>query len=557
MATITIPKIYLNFETSLASAMTSSATSFTLARSTDDDATTLSGTYFVTIDEGTSTEEHFLITLAGATATVVTRGLSRVDGSTNKSANQFAHNRGATVKITNAPLVLLARLLNGTDTFNTVNWLGVNSVSGLATPTSGETTKACNVAYANALAIAGAPDSAETVKGIVEKATTAESQAGTDAGSTTAPLFAKPSDIAKNTQNQQHSYATDTGSANVYAIALTPAITAYATGQKFTFKVLNANTGSSTLNVNALGTKAIQRYVNGSLQALSSNDILANMVVDVVYDGTRFLLLTPVATHIQSGTSFEVQAFFDNTDITGSEAEALTSGVSSDADTLHTHGELSFMLGVKNATRVKTYWTFDLPFDHDASAAAVWTATNMSNDGRSSWMTGTPTGAGTNSLITTNEVFLDPTGTVEGIRFGSGKDIIVEFMVKCSSIGTNAIGWGLMDTNVPVGTFNSIIASVNFCVDPTGQLYAHTGDDSNSTQTLISGITLTNLNTYRIEFNGGTDAKFYVNGVLKATITTTLPSGTTSAFNVLFGFGANTNTNVVSYISSPFFAIEK
>ena len=53
--------------------------------------------------------------------------------------------------------------------------------------------------------------------------------------------------------------ATDSGSANTYAIALTPAVTAYVAGQVFHFKAGNTNTGASTLNVNALGTKNIKK----------------------------------------------------------------------------------------------------------------------------------------------------------------------------------------------------------------------------------------------------------------------------------------------------------
>ena len=58
--------------------------------------------------------------------------------------------------------------------------------------------------------------------------------------------------VAPAVQNQQWVYATATGAVNTYAITLTPAPTAYATGQKFTFKANLANTGTATLNVNGL-----------------------------------------------------------------------------------------------------------------------------------------------------------------------------------------------------------------------------------------------------------------------------------------------------------------
>lgn len=43
-------------------------------------------------------------------------------------------------------------------------------------------------------------------------------------------------------QNQTHVYAQDTGTANAYAITLSPAPSAYSVGQTFSFKAANTNT---------------------------------------------------------------------------------------------------------------------------------------------------------------------------------------------------------------------------------------------------------------------------------------------------------------------------
>lgn len=60
--------------------------------------------------------------------------------------------------------------------------------------------------------------------------------------------------------------------------------------QNFTVlvKFTNANTGSSTLNVNGLGAKAIKKSVTSNL---ASGDILANQIFLLVYDGTNFQLV--------------------------------------------------------------------------------------------------------------------------------------------------------------------------------------------------------------------------------------------------------------------------
>jgi len=84
-----------------------------------------------------------------------------------------------------------------------------------------------------------------------------------------------------------------TGAANAYAITNNPvyptALSAYRTGQIYTFLANHSNTGASTLNVDGQGAKAITKDVATPLIA---NDILSGQVVSVLYDGTRFQLLS-------------------------------------------------------------------------------------------------------------------------------------------------------------------------------------------------------------------------------------------------------------------------
>ena len=93
----------------------------------------------------------------------------------------------------------------------------------------------------------------------------------------------------------------DTGSANAYAIALTPAVTAYVAGQVFHFKAGNASSGASTLNVNALGTKNIKKKND---QDIVAGDIEQNAIVSVIYDGTSFQMLSQLGTSAGSMSSW-------------------------------------------------------------------------------------------------------------------------------------------------------------------------------------------------------------------------------------------------------------
>lgn len=78
---------------------------------------------------------------------------------------------------------------------------------------------------------------------------------------------------------------TDTGAADAYTFGTTPATTAYNDGDSFTFKVgaANANTGGSTVNIDAVGLADITRP-NGV--ALQSGDLLGGQIVTIVYNST-------------------------------------------------------------------------------------------------------------------------------------------------------------------------------------------------------------------------------------------------------------------------------
>ena len=89
-------------------------------------------------------------------------------------------------------------------------------------------------------------------------------------------------------QTRTISYAIDTGGVDAFAIAPSPAITAYAAGQQFTFQPANANTGACTINVNSLGAKSIKKDYNADPAA---GDLVANQMITIVYDGTNFQML--------------------------------------------------------------------------------------------------------------------------------------------------------------------------------------------------------------------------------------------------------------------------
>ena len=84
-------------------------------------------------------------------------------------------------------------------------------------------------------------------------------------------------------QAQSENYALDTGSANTYQAALTPALTSYTPGLPVRVKIANTNTGDSTLNVNAVG--AVHVHLRNG-QVLKGGELQAGGVAEFFYDGT-------------------------------------------------------------------------------------------------------------------------------------------------------------------------------------------------------------------------------------------------------------------------------
>lgn len=107
-ASFQLPGAVAFFETSLASSISSSATSMTLVSAADAAGTALaSSTYAFVIDEGTASEEMVIADCTGTACTNMQRGLSVVTGTTTVAALQKSHRRGASVKITDGPVLLI------------------------------------------------------------------------------------------------------------------------------------------------------------------------------------------------------------------------------------------------------------------------------------------------------------------------------------------------------------------------------------------------------------------------------------------------------------------
>ena len=109
-------------------------------------------------------------------------------------------------------------------------------------------------------------------------------------GRTTETLKGNADDLAAHLADyvSHGNYAIDAGAANAYVISI-PGFTAYGAGKKKVFRAQNTNTGTSTINVNGLGTRAI-RAINGDI--LPAQAINSGQIVTLVDNGTYFAMVS-------------------------------------------------------------------------------------------------------------------------------------------------------------------------------------------------------------------------------------------------------------------------
>lgn len=192
-----LPQAVAVFETSLASPMSAAATSMTLTANAIRGGGALSGYNCFTIDEGSAQAEVVCGSVSGTTVSGLSRGISQSTGTTTVAALQFAHRRGASVKITDYPIIQILKAQNsGEDTFENP----IRYASGVSTTTLGTNEQnLASVAYANSLSFGAIPQASETAGGFVELATGIEAASSTSSGSSARLVL--PASLATSTYN--------------------------------------------------------------------------------------------------------------------------------------------------------------------------------------------------------------------------------------------------------------------------------------------------------------------------------------------------------------------
>jgi len=338
-----LANLLADFETQLATKLAVAATSCQLQSATDDDGVALpNGDYYLTLDRDSSQKEHILATLTTSAGVYTLSAIKTVSRQGVQVSGALREHRvGSSVVITDfAHILYMNDLLKGTTNFNSTAKLGYDGDPGMV---SGDLDKFATIRYANALAIAGAPDAGITVKGIAEEATQAEIDADTGAGATSGRLFVNPSTLVlskyglqlptdgqklaltstSGTPGSTNKYATENDTSNAATITATTisftASTKVIADSASGFVTANLRAGDSVIvtgTVSNNGTYTIVSVAAGSIvvveslvdESAGSSFTLTAVTINKLarYSASSQLKVptTPVATNDASSKSY-------------------------------------------------------------------------------------------------------------------------------------------------------------------------------------------------------------------------------------------------------------
>ena len=182
----TLPQGAAVFQTSLLTQIITTDTSMTMVANSLRGGGVLSGYNCFTMDEGSASAEYVCGSVSGTSVTAMTRGIDLQTGTSSVASLKFAHRRGASIKITDFPLIqILRNQINGSETIaNLIQYVSGTNCSGASANTA-----ICPKAYMDALAVGSAVSANETTQGFVQGATALQQASSTAVGSTGSFLF--------------------------------------------------------------------------------------------------------------------------------------------------------------------------------------------------------------------------------------------------------------------------------------------------------------------------------------------------------------------------------
>lgn len=213
----------------------------------------------------------------------------------------------------------------------------------------------------------------------------------------------------------------------------------------------------------------------------------------------------------------EAATFFANTDITGAQAETLSDG--SDASSLHYHTSYE---QTKSIIDTASDYNFVGGMSDGLTEAVAGTGAITRTPIQTALLA---PGNGDDAILKSGGFALEADPADTDLEWADDPNLNLVCKFKMYSLTNQDVFVGFTKTSMAAIPADATDTNdhVGFWI-ADGILYASVADGTTQNKTDISsGLTLTNENLYEIVYTGGTDAKFYVNGTLKATLNTNLP----------------------------------
>src|SRR3990167_1706376 len=107
---------------------------------------------------------------------------------------------------------------------------------------------------------------------------------------------------ADQIQKQSLVYYTLAGGAGAYTLTTTPPTTGYVEGERWCIKMNTTCSNDATINRDGLGAIYIQKHKpDGTLIGIRSGELVLNQIVDIVYNGTKFVAQDVTYEHVTNG----------------------------------------------------------------------------------------------------------------------------------------------------------------------------------------------------------------------------------------------------------------
>ena len=308
-----------------------------------------------------------------------------------------------------------------------------------------------------------------------------------------------------NDPNNYANYLAASGTANTYVVTFAAGVapTSYIAGLTLVVKINIANTGASTINVNSLGAKSITK---SGTTALVSGDLVANGIVVLVYDGTRFQLTTTATA--PGGSDTQVQ--FNNSGVFSGSSRLIWSTTDS---SLTVYGVTIGRGGGNNGSNVAVGNSALLSNTSSGTNTAIGQSTlYLNSTGSNNTAVGgyalfANTGS-SNTAIGSNALYKNTSGTY---NVALGQEALYNNLVGSSNL---AIGWQALYTNT--GAFNIAVGQTSLGLNTSGAYNVALGQTALYNNTTGSGNTAinpcTSAGSYAPVFNPTTESNRFCMG---------------------------------------------